>query len=260
MWQCSGRCAIISWYACSSRSVSWITPSSTNTVPYVDERNTRMNLTALTLTRQHPLDLEVRSPGPARPARERRRLDRIAAVLRRAGPRRLPDAARRRRSTRRSVASRALLERRLAHGIAEALEQNIPRSAPTMHRQVLGGAIAPTYWGRSALWTAAYRAELLRCCEAIRRLHPRGHCAPRRAARRRSGAGACTVTSWPTCAARTAAFRFEQFLSHGANAGLAKGIAFLREFTEAPPRSAGPTSSSSRRRRRSSAWAAPKFR
>jgi len=42
-WQCSGRCAIISWYACSSRSVSWITPSSTSTVPYVDERNTRMS-------------------------------------------------------------------------------------------------------------------------------------------------------------------------------------------------------------------------
>lgn len=30
-----GTCVIISWYAHSSRSVSWMTPSSTSTFPYV---------------------------------------------------------------------------------------------------------------------------------------------------------------------------------------------------------------------------------
>ena len=50
-----------------------------------------------------------------------------------------------------------------------------------------------------------------------------------------SGTFDASVTSWPTCGGANGSIRFEQELKHGANAGLAKGIAFLREFTEAHP-------------------------
>lgn len=38
-----GRCVIISWYENSSRSVTWITPSSTSTRPYASDSNTQMS-------------------------------------------------------------------------------------------------------------------------------------------------------------------------------------------------------------------------
>ena len=107
-----------------------------------------------------------------------------------------------------------------------------------MHRlEVLAGHIAPTYWGRSAAEAAAYRAELLRCREAIRAFILEENCGPIlvRLAWHDSGTFDASVTSWPTCGGANGSIRFEQELKHGANAGLAKGIAFLREFTEAHP-------------------------
>lgn len=103
--------------------------------------------------------------------------------------------------------------------------------------QIIQGHLAPTYWGRSADEVAAYRAALLQCREELRQFILEESCAPIlvRLAWHDSGTFDASCPAWPQCGGANGSIRFDAELGHGANAGLKKGISFLREFKEQFP-------------------------
>mmetsp|Transcript_29789 Transcript_29789/g.70791 ORF Transcript_29789/g.70791 Transcript_29789/m.70791 type:complete len:319 (-) Transcript_29789:131-1087(-) len=103
--------------------------------------------------------------------------------------------------------------------------------------QVLQGHLAPTYWGRSSSEVDEYRKALLLCREELREFILEELCAPIlvRLAWHDSGTYDASCSSWPACGGANGSIRYEAELTHGANAGLKKGVSFLKEFKEQFP-------------------------